>query len=421
MLNHIFYMKKLHTLLSISTCIIFSTFLSTECFAQNKTSRQSLGIEDLVKKLAELPYYNDSVRFVVGMPQLTEDVVYDIELNQLRDNNDTISPCAYLIGWEMPDKDDSPNGFSAYFGGNHFRYSGTRLQEYHWTWDSIPFMSGALRGLNSEPIHKAAQFADLLPAMVSEKIRKMEGDSAYSIKFIPDTIISGNQSIVISAILNINGIIGSEQEYIFDAASLLPTRFHFENSPGSISEQTVDVYYKNARTTDKKIGDLSEEYLMSLYPDIFANFRESNFRIENLPGTKLPSFALPALSGDRYAFHRNDTFKNPVILALIDPDGGFNNDYIAALRQAAASLPFQTEIIWAFSGTNPDRIEEQINGNREGETTLLSARGLIRDCGVSSLPVTIMVDRSGTVRNIILGYTPTLSSDIIQNMALIND
>lgn len=403
-------------LVSIPLLIASSFYVS----ADNSDVINNQKFRDLLSRLNDLSYYSDSVKFVVGMPQLSEDIVYQVDLNQFPATDDPLSPCSYLINWSMTGREDPPFGFSAYFDGNHYRYSGSRLQEYHWTWDSIPFMPNELKGINSQGIHKTAQFVDLLPSMIAEKLSDIMSDPNYRLSFSSDTLVNGTKCTALRATMIINGVTASEQEYIFDASTLLPYRLHFENSPGSISEQTVDVYFGNNAVSRSNLIELNEDYLVSVYPDIFANFRESNFKIENLSGTKFPSFALPTLAGDRLSYRQGDSFKSPVIVALLDPDGGFNADYITSVRNAMASLPYPAEIIWAFTGTNPDRIEEQV-GQAAGETVLINAKGLARDCGVSSFPVAIMVAKNGMVRDIILGFNNGLTTDILQKMALIND
>lgn len=372
-------------------------------------------LTEFVNGLYGTKYYNDSLKFVVGMPQLADDVVYSVKLKQFPDSNTRLSPCAYLIEWELTGKDTAPSGFSSYFDGNHYRYSGSRLQEYHWSWDSIPFIPAQADG-----IQKTAQFADLLPAMLAEKLLKMIDDPNYEVKFYADTIVGGKTMTAIRASMTINGVTASEQEYIFDPATKLPWRLHFENSPGSISEQTVDVIYSGAPSSNPGTENFNEEYLMGLYPDVFSNFRESNFRIENLPGNRLPSFSLPVVGGDRLSYRSGDTFSNPVLLAILDPDGGFNIDYIEALRSAVSSLPIQADLIFAFTGTNADRIEEQ-TGSNPSETVLMSGKGLARDCGVSSFPVALIVGKDGKVKDVVLGYNNNLSSDLIQKMALMDN
>ena len=65
-----------------------------------------------------------------------------------------------------------------------------------------------------------------------------------------------------------------------------------------------------------------------------------------------------------------------------------------------------------------DAIEEVVPEIRPGEHLLMGARPLARDCGVGDLPVVILTDASGTVKNVILGYNNDLASDVIQKMAL---
>ena len=107
------------------------------------------------------------------------------------------------------------------------------------------------------------------------------------------------------------------------------------------------------------------------------------------------------------------------MLALLETSGGFTAQFIDALRQAAAELPFESRLLMAFTDTNPDRIEETAGQLTPGETLLMSGRGLVRDCGAASLPSLIIIDRDGLVASVVVGFNNNLRSDVIQKMLLL--
>ncbi|MCM1071743.1 MAG: hypothetical protein NC391_08920, partial [Alistipes timonensis] len=65
----------------------------------------------------------------------------------------------------------------------------------------------------------------------------------------------------------------------------------------------------------------------------------------------------------------------------------------------------------------PDRVGELVGEARAGETVLLSARSLARDCGATSFPAIIVADERGRVANVILGFNNSLATDVIQSVA----
>lgn len=396
-----------------------STILSALAMSALYVSAQVTSIDDIISRIDNTPCYQSGASFTVTMPQLTDDVVYNLNIEQQSVASDPLSPCNYLIEWDTDGGNGKFNGFSAYFNGNHYRFSGERLQEYHMTWDSIPFRpTPRSDGRPTTGVHHSAQFVSILPASIAAELSKMQSDSMYTVHVHPDTIVSGTHRMVIDAVMRSGGITAIESEYVFDHATAMPVRIRLENNPGSISEQSVAIDY-HGTTVGNECPDINEQMLIDRYPAAFERFRESNFRIENLPGTRLPAFALPTTTGERYSRRATDAFRVPTIVALMDADTGFSRDVVAQLRNAVDMLPYPADIIWAFTDKHVDNIEEVIPSIRQGEHLLMSARPLARDCGAASLPVVILVQRDGTVTNVILGYNKELSSDVIQKMALI--
>lgn len=347
---------------------------------------------------------------------MPDDVIYAVILNQKARADDRLSPCHYLIEWELTGRDEPVKGFSAYYDGHHYRYSGQKLQEYHMEWDSIPFRPSILGGMKGAGVQRTAQFTDLLPAFLAESLKRMATDSRYRMTLHPDTVIGGMRRVVVDAVMNVNGNTAQECEYVFDSGTLLPVSARLENNPGSISEQTIYVTYKPHKAFD---GDISEAMLMELYPEPFERYRTSNFRVENLRGAKLPGFSIPTTTGERYSRNASDAFRAPTILALMNSEQSFSTDMVSALRKAVDALPFGADLIMAFADSHVDGIEQAAGALREGEHLLMSARGLARDCGAASLPTVILVNKDGTVADVIIGYNNDIASDVIQKMTFI--
>lgn len=159
---------------------------------------------------------------------------------------------------------------------------------------------------------------------------------------------------------------------------------------------------------------------MAMYPEVFEKFRESNYRIENMRGLLMPSFSLPTLTGERYSRHRDDGFKSPTIIAIIDPSVATAKATVEALRSVQARMPRDTDIVFAFTGSNTDAIEEIVGSPSVGETDLISAKSLARDCGTAVFPTVMVVDREGVVTNVMLGFNNSLADDVIQSVALLD-
>lgn len=376
-------------------------------------------IADLTSRLAAEGCRAGEIRFTVGMPQLSDDVVYDITYRQTATPADSLSPCSYLIEWSIdnPGGEGATAGFSAYFSGNHYRFGSQRLQEYHMEWDSVPFMPRRLGGINSDGVQRNAQFVNLLPAVLASDINRMIKDPAYTVSFTPDTLVGGNHLAAVTTVITVGGATAVEGEYLFDRTTGMPLRVHLENSPGTISEQTVDAVYSPAPDA---CPPATEQELAAIYPEEFGRFRTSNFRIESLPGSRIPAFSLPTTTGERYTHEASDRFATPMLIAIIDPSAGFTADFITALREAIDQLPYEAGLVMAFTGSNADRIEESTGAARPGEHLLMSARGLARDCGAASLPALIIVGTDAIVTDALVGYNNNLRQDVIQKMLLIN-
>lgn len=392
--------------------------LTTTACPQISSAKTALTLGGIINALSSVECYSSLAHFSVTMPQLNDDVVYDISLYQQGAPADTLFPASYLIDWTMTSREEPVKGFSAYFDGNHYRYAGERLQEYHVKWDAFPFGSGFDPKVTATGVQRTAQFANLLPASLAEELQRMQSGQNYIFAIHPDTLVNGRRYIALEARLSVKGNTAMEATYLFDKSTYMPASILYENNPGAVSEQTVSVTYTDTKITEK-CDTLAEQSLMVRYPKVFENFRESNFRIENLPGTRMPGFALPTTTGERYMRRTADPFAVPTIIALLDTSHGFTSDMVSQLRQAVDALPYNADLILAFVDKHIDRIESVVPSIRPGEHLLMGAKPLARDCGAATLPAVILCDASGTVRNALIGYNNDLASDVIQKMALI--
>lgn len=371
------------------------------------------GIADVVAALEKTGCYEANASFNVSLPQSDKDVVYEVSLASAPTPADKLSPCSYLTEWGLETPSGTVKGFSAYFDGHHYRYRNERLQEYHMEWDSIPFMS---RG-NSTGVQGNAQFTDLYPSYIAKELSKMEQDGRYTLSVKPDVAFDGKKAVEITAVMKVDDVTAMEKRFLFDASTMMPLRIDTESNPGQITEQSMFVSYRYP--AEMHCPELGEEALMALYPEVFEKYRENNFRIENLAGTQLPTFSLPTTTGERYTYHRGDSFAAPTVIALLDPSAGFNAELVEGVRGAVDRLPVQADVIWVFNSTNIDAIEGVIPSIRPGEHLLMNGKSLARDCGVASMPVVIMADSTGKVKNVVLGFNKEIGNVVLQTMALV--
>ena len=392
--------------------------LSASVFAGQSIAAADVTVGNIIAALQKIECYKSNATFSVTMPQLNDDIVYSLELFQKSSPADTLMPCDYVIDWAMTSREDPVKGFTAYFDGNHYRYAGERLQEFHMKEDPIPFCastpSDRLRG-----VQRTAQFANLLPAAIAEEITRIANSDKYTVALHPDTIVAGRKCIALEAVMRLNGAIATEATYTFGQSDFLPVYFDFENNPGSLSEQTVTVRFSDSNVA-ADCHPISEEWLMKRYPEVFERFRESDFRIENLPGSRLPGFALPTTTGERYMRRTADGFASPTIIAILDASHSYTPELIRQLRQACDVLSFNSDLIMAFTDKNADAIEAVVPRLRTGEHLLMGASPLARDCGAASLPAVILTDTNGVVRDVIIGLNNDLTTDVIQKMTLIS-
>lgn len=365
-------------------------------------------ITPLLDRMASTPTYRARALYSVLLPSAEDEIAYTVDLCSEAVSDDPLSDCDFLISWTLPTPSGLSEGFSAYSGGSLYRYRDQRLQEYHYSWDSIPFLTAGGGVIGN------TQFAELLPSRVARTIRELTESSAPIIN--TSAVYDGHEAVEITGVEERNNYVSRNYRFVIDKTTALPLLIDYENNPGSISEQTVTVKFLTA--VKNPDSDFSEEALIEMYPEVFERFRQSNFRVENMPGTLLPQFSLPQSDGRRMTHHRGEQLASPVVIVFLDPEVATVAQTVRAVRNAVTSLPIAFDIIWAINSTNPSHAEAITGNGAPGETTLISARPLARDCGVNAYPTLLFVDRSGTIKSVQLGFNKELESIVIEKASL---
>ena len=352
-------------------------------------------LSDLTEELVRPQCLKGDVFYKVYLPTSADPVVYDIVLTT-SNTADALSPSDYLITWQLPRGKKVSRGFSSYADGNHFRCRDARLQEYHLPDDSLSFSS------KGGGVQRNAQFADLLPAFLAEKLHEMQNDSTF---FYDRT---GN---VVSGVQRVNGYDALEFTYEFDPVTKLPVKTEIVYNPAGIAEQTVSTSYSWEKLSDCPSFD--EDYLITLFPEEFAKFRESNFRAENLKGTRIPPFSFLDKQGQRINHSRGESdLPYPAVIAFVDSKVFSTGNVIQAVEKAASDNPKRCEAIFAFAG---NEIPENFAGNR-----VMRSDGLSRQCGVARYPTFIFLNSDGSVAEVLIGITDDLETVLEQTIMLLN-
>lgn len=368
-------------------------------------------MSSLAERLDKTSPFSATVSYSVSLPMAEDDVVYTLRMATADNTADKLLGKDYLIDWQLPVESGISEGFTAYFDGHHYRYRDHRLQENHFLWDSIPFLT------SSGGVQRNGQFVNLLPFSLASLLREISSDSTYTTT-LSQGFAEGHESDIIKATRLINGIESQQLELSLDRKTGAPIKLSVLYNPGMLGEQEVNAVY--SYPDSGVISSVSsEEKLMSLYPDVFEKYRVSNYSIENLRGLPLPGFALPTTSRERYLHHKGEPFSSPTIIAVIDPDVVSAATTVATLRQVIDRLPRQTNLLMMFTSNDIDRIEPLTGQQRPGESLLTSAKPFIRDCGINAYPTIILCNSSGTVADVVLGTASTLEDDLLQGAALL--
>lgn len=338
-------------------------------------------------------------KYSIMPPNAANPVEYEINFEYTSVPNDTLAGCNYLIDWTTGISGGHLHGFSAYFDGNHFRHHDTKLQEYHFSDDPVPFQVG-------KGVQRSAIFSDLLPVLIAEEMTALSQDTAYQYKVretADDLIFTGTQRQ--------QGYDVKHFSYTFDAKTLLPKHFSLEYNPASIAEQTVDIDFFDFVTDPKNIN---EEKLAKTYPEVFANLRASNFSALSLVGKEIPEFASLNTTRERYFHAKHTGFANVTLIAFIDPDNATASQTVNALRESVDNVAFPIDLIMTFRGKDIDVIENIVGYNiRPGETLLINAGSIAPAFGIADYPTIFICNSDGSVADIVTAYNQNLAQIVI--------
>lgn len=379
------------------------TTLFAIVFLLMSTNTEAITLQEIGNRLTVAPCQSAYVKYEVWLPSSNQPVTYSISLLEVNPG-DTLSASDYLLEWQLPRGEKVSKGFSSYHAGDHFRYRDTRLQEYHFSGDPIPFSA------KGGGVQRTAQFVDLLPAYISEKISEIQHDSTYNYSF-------DQKNGTLTGVRSMNGYDALDFTYRFDPKSGLPQQIDFVFNPASISEQTVTATYTWNNITEQNCPVIDEAFLISKFPDEFGKFRTSNFRVENLRGNDIPAFSYTTLTGERFSHSRGEAdIKLPVVIAFIDPGSASSDSTIESLRRAVASVPMSASVLYAFAqGNTPESFIPAQN-----ESVLNGAPGFIAKCGIAAYPTILLVSTDGIVRDVIIGTSEDFETSLSQTLMLLN-
>ncbi|MDE6427754.1 MAG: hypothetical protein K2K59_02240 [Muribaculaceae bacterium] len=341
--------------------------------------------EQLVAALEGDTVYCGRVDYAVTLPQSSDEIRYLIDLQ-------SVGTDSWLIDWHQIDHDQT--GWTARTGGDYYSFRGNRLQEIHAGWDrqQLP----------------RAQFSELLPQNVGAQLREIISEpERYEYK-----LTEANNQLTLRAMRKAGDITDAELTWTFDSKSMQPQKFSAEYNPGQISEHQVYAHYQPLAPT---VTTLSESILKERYAEAFANYRQSNFAIEQMRGEPLPAFSIQLASGEgRLTRQQGESFRQPAVIVLLESESALAGELVSAVRQAIDESPRDAQVIWACMERNPRSASELLGALRPGETALIGAKKLAADCGAAALPVIMICQTDGTVKDIAIGLNKDTRTDVIQ-------
>lgn len=395
--------------IAIGAFFVLSLSVSAAFNGNVNAEKKHLSLDDIIDKLKTTSQFDGSLRYGVLLPQAEDEIVYEVSAASHLVPGDHLSPINYIIEWKRGDS----NGFSAYFKGSHYRYQGERLQEYHYDWDSIPFTTA------DGGVQRSAQFVELLPRMMGAYLHQLISLPDFSYTFSPDTLFSGRRVAILKGKLSNRGYVVREGIWVFDPSSGKLQHIEYENNPTSIAEQSITVDYSDVSGINE-VPD-NEAALIDRYPEIFERYRHSNFRVENMPGTMLPSFSCRQTGNDRYSYSRGEPLTAPTLIVMLDAAAeDVSRATIKAVREAASMAPADIAVIYAWQDRDLETAAEITGRLLPGESCLAGARSLATDCGANSFPTILYVDTTGKVRDVTLGFNQELRAVVIQKIQLMN-
>lgn len=333
--------------------------------------------------------YSGEVSYEVWLPNADEPIEYDVSFTQRTAPEDTLMPCSYLI--VSSPKGGGEKSFAAYFDGNFFRFRGDKLVEWHAETDQAPFAGG---------VPRAEMFASLLPAFIRESFQKMEADSSYIYN-----VEENDAEIKVNGTEERQGYLMRQYEYRFDPAGR-PLYSEITINPGGTTEQIASAAY--SYPSSEPVGEINENLLVEMFPEVFEKFREGNFSLASLQGRPMPTFSLQTSSKQRFSHMRGAGFDRPTLFAVLD---SYDSSPVSEIRR---SVPADIDIVYIFAGNEADAVTEAVGTVRPSETVAYSARGFIRDCGVTDFPTFILCSADGIIKNFHIGANKSLHQIVLE-------
>lgn len=393
-------------LISIPLCLM------AQGHAGNKATPQEL--QTLTGALRTMTDYRASARFSVSMAQLGRDVVYDLSFDAVPSvPGDTLEPVSYMLGWRLNRQAGPVEGFTAYVSpGALYRYDGHKLHEYHAETEPQSFAPG---GDTRRGVHRAAQFTGLLPVHLADELDAPASNGDVVLSVTATDCNGAPCTMVRRTIVDPDGETLSEATYRFDA-DCRPLGIVYENNTGTVGEQSITVTY-GAPADTAATACTSEQELLDRWPDVFSHGRDDMFRLLTLPGKPLPAFSAPTADGDRLTHTAGAPLDRPALIVFVDAVGEFTPQTLQAARTALDALPWSADLIIALDDANIEDAGRVAGPSRTGQTVLLNARKLARDCGVTACPVMLAVGSDGIVADVVPAFNNNLSTDVIRKMS----
>ena len=351
--------------------------------------------------------YNASADVLVTLPITQQDVRYRVNVFSVSNPQDSLLSVKYLV--EIVDSIDVKS-FDAYFNGNFFSFSGNKMREYHWHQDSLPFVDRVVKTRSVPGVHKSGMVSVLIPAVMKSQLETISKDRRNKIQVVSDTILNGNHVSMMKVEEFLQGAPARYMELVVDKNTRKPINYTIISSPGTVGEQLLEVKFK-----DNNIGvTIDENTLIARYPEIFSMYRTSNYGVESLVGKTLPIFTLPSLSGERYIW--KERFNAPTMIVFLRVGDGVSAETINAVRRASVEAPLVTETLWVFLDKNMSAVIDIMGETVDDCVTLFNAEQFAMQCGITSTPTMLLVDKKGVIRSVMTGYSPKMKSELIQRI-----
>ena len=358
-------------------------------------------MDDIIARLDSIPDYHASFTYRVTLPITDSEIEYRARLDYRRAPADTLCGYSYLVDYKATNDTCPYPNFAAYDNGHCFRFDRNRLREYHHDANPEPFV----RQGNSPGIHRSGLFTELFPAEIARQLNDFKTKADCRVQFFPDTTVQGARCQAILVTDSARGEVARTILYTFDPDTRLPLYRETENNPGHLGSQTVVVRYEASDTDTRFPPDcFGEERLLHDYGEVFLLYREGTYAAGDRVGQAAPRFSLP-WGGRRFT---SDRLKGQnTLLLFLDNRGEFCNP----VRHIVENLSLQEELtpVFFYIGQQPEEMP-----NPAGAIILEHTAKTAGDYGVTGYPTLFLLDSSGTIRLVKIGYTPSLAEELMQ-------